>query len=434
MRGALRIGWVAALVLTAVDTLPARADHTVFDFRVDRFEVDGNMIGAHDGLPDFVDEFDDLVSPPPWLRLFGTVFQSEGVLHLKSPGSHFQGPDGTLLDLSNVESTLRFLDGGGDLTVTAYWEPGVPEEGQHIYLTIIAGTLEHGFEFVSLEFGKRTELGIQQHETRLFGGIGGTFEDTRTALVPIDPADVTGQIVFRLRYDDITKLLTSSFSTDGGITFLSPFEPAPLFESTSFGGFILGADSEAALPTTTSTVTTSTSTTTVSTTIPRSPCEVDDTSVDTMGIKRTLLRFSGVGNDRFEVRGTFATSEAFDLAEANAVIVRIVDTAAGVLWESGPIMPGTPQWAKSNSRQRFFKWVDKGAAVVPGLTALVVKEKKPFGVGRYSLRVKGKRATLLGGPPTVGTHQLLLEFSGRSTCVRGTTVRCRKRPTWETCS
>jgi hypothetical protein len=92
------------------------------------------------------------------------------------------------------------------------------------------------------------------------------------------------------------------------------------------------------------------------------------------------------------------------------------------------------QWVKSNPRRRFFKWADKQAAVVPGLTALVVKDKKPFGTGRYSLRVKGKRATLLGGPPTVGTHQLVLEFSGRPTCVRGTTVRCGKRPRWEMCS
>jgi len=430
MRVALGVGWIAALALIAISAPPARARHTVFDFRVDRFEIDGNASGAHDGVADVVNEFDDFVIP--WLRLYGTVYQSDGVLHLSSPGAHFPGPDGTLLDVSNVESWYQFLDGRGDLTVTAYWEPDIPHEGQLIHLTIFSGTLADGLDFVGLDFGHRTEqLGIQQHQTRY---VGGTFEDTRTAVVPIDAADVTGQIVLRLRFDDATNLLTSFFSTDGGATFVSPFDRAPIFGSTTTAGFILGADPEAAPPTTTTTVTTTSSTTTVSTTIPRSPCEGDGASVGTIGINHTLLRFRGVGHDRFEAQGTFATDEAFDPTEAGSIVVRIVDTGSGILWESGPIMPGTPQWAKSNPRQRFFKWVDRQAAVVPGLTALVVKEKKPFGTGRYSLRVKGKRATLLGGSPTVGTHQLLLEFSGKSTCIRGTTVRCRKRPTRERCS
>jgi hypothetical protein len=46
---------------------------------------------------------------------------------------------------------------------------------------------------------------------------------------------------------------------------------------------------------------------------------------------------------------------------------------------------------------------------------------------------RGKDATLLQAPPTVGTHQLRIGFSG-GPCFEGGTASCRKRPKSETCS
>src|SRR3990172_585120 len=72
--------------------LAAFAHHTVFEYAVDRFEADGNLHGPADGTPDFVDEFDDGVLAPFWQRFFGTVFESDGLLILENPGTHFQIP------------------------------------------------------------------------------------------------------------------------------------------------------------------------------------------------------------------------------------------------------------------------------------------------------------------------------------------------------
>jgi len=43
---------------------PAFSD--TFDYRIDRFEADGNVNGHFDGTPDLVDEFDDGVIGPDW--------------------------------------------------------------------------------------------------------------------------------------------------------------------------------------------------------------------------------------------------------------------------------------------------------------------------------------------------------------------------------
>src|SRR5207249_1331134 len=64
---------------------------------------------------------------------------------------------------------------------------------------------------------------------------------SRTDSVPIDPSSVTGQIVFRVSYDDTTRLLTCSFSLDGGTTFQSPFSPVPIFQGVPDSEILLGA-------------------------------------------------------------------------------------------------------------------------------------------------------------------------------------------------
>ena len=58
---ASRLSRVAVGVLVVALFNPSRSDayHTVFSYRVDRVEADGNVYGPLDGVPNFVDEFDD---------------------------------------------------------------------------------------------------------------------------------------------------------------------------------------------------------------------------------------------------------------------------------------------------------------------------------------------------------------------------------------
>ena len=68
------VATAAALAVSPV----ASAEHTVFDYTVDRFEATGNLIGA------FVDEFDDGVVT--WNQNFpGNAFETGGLLHLATP-------------------------------------------------------------------------------------------------------------------------------------------------------------------------------------------------------------------------------------------------------------------------------------------------------------------------------------------------------------
>jgi hypothetical protein len=87
--------------------------------------------------------------------------------------------------------------------------------------------------------------------------LGGSFN--QSASVPIDPNDITGQIVLRLSVDDATDMMTGSFSLDGGATFQSPFPSMPVFVGVDEYEFLLGAGfinySNVATPTPTPTAT-----------------------------------------------------------------------------------------------------------------------------------------------------------------------------------
>jgi len=99
----MRHRWLLTLTCPTVlcaPSSPTGAFHTVFDYRVDRFDLDGNTFGPADGKPDFVDDFNDESS---WFTAYGTASVIGGRLHVKSPGQRFPGPDGALLDLTEVQ-------------------------------------------------------------------------------------------------------------------------------------------------------------------------------------------------------------------------------------------------------------------------------------------------------------------------------------------
>ena len=82
--------------------------------------------------------------------------------------------------------------------------------------------------------------------------------------------------------------------------------------------------------------------------------------------------------------------------------------------------------------KKSFRYGDSTAAVIPGLTKISIKES-PIGRGVYKLSIKGKNATFAAGPPTVGTHTVILEFS-TPLCTKVTAATCVKTATSEKCS
>jgi hypothetical protein len=75
----------ALVALLAIAPATARGPET-FEYVADRVEIDGNVFGPHDGVPDLVDEFDDGALAPNWAVSSGTASESDGLLRLHSPG------------------------------------------------------------------------------------------------------------------------------------------------------------------------------------------------------------------------------------------------------------------------------------------------------------------------------------------------------------
>jgi hypothetical protein len=249
MRRARRAPWLAALAVTACcgSAVPALASHTVFSASVDRFEIDGNAFGPADGVLDQVDEFDDGNLLPNWSRLVGTAVESGGVLTVRDPGTDVSLVPGVSLDVSNVENAIDVANGAGNFTATSYWVssplPGVNRE-IHFQLYGLGATIEAaGLTLQNLDAATAgpnpVGFSVTQSVSFVIGGGGVPQTDT----VAIDPADITGQIVFRMAFDDATDTMVCSFSLDGGATFRSPFPPLHVFQVLDELEILLGAAS-----------------------------------------------------------------------------------------------------------------------------------------------------------------------------------------------
>ena len=196
---------------------PAAAFHTVFDFSIDRFEADGNMLGALDGSPDLVDEFDAPSSD--WYTAYGTSSVSGGRLHVQNPGEHFPGPDGTTLDFTEVAGQRHVGTGHGDFTATAVFDAQIPPEGHFYHFTLY--TFGGGLYFNEL-FGVdiQTLNGVTRIEQHLviLNLSAGIYSTVQTEGRTITADDLGAQVHFRVTYDDDTATMVSAFSLDGGVT------------------------------------------------------------------------------------------------------------------------------------------------------------------------------------------------------------------------
>jgi hypothetical protein len=228
--------WLTIVLVGLLSTVPA-ARAATFSSSCDRFEIDGNTFGPHDGTIDFADDFDGGSLAPSWSVLLGTAEEAGTDVTAHDPGTNVPlGP--TTFQISTVENAVHEIDdGGGDFTMTSRWEPVVPgtDNEFHMQLYTQGPIIEAaGLSVNNLSPGVATQQGngalagysINQSLTR---GVGTGFTTVQSNSVAIDPMQVAGHIALRMSFDDATNMLTCSFSLDGGATFLSPFPPIHIF-------------------------------------------------------------------------------------------------------------------------------------------------------------------------------------------------------------
>jgi hypothetical protein len=231
-----------------------RADATPYSFSVDRFHIAGN-------LPvDAVDEFDDGVLDP-WNIQEGTAVESGEMVTFSNPGGvedFIQDNLHITLERSSVEvstatGTFGVADGEGNFIVESRWLPVLPD------LNLGYGMTFHyppsGFDQVrigidnldalALSLGGApvgTEAGsyISFSQISPEPGTGIHNFTIESKVVPIAAADITGDIVFQLLFDDVANSFSAAYSLDGGSTFNQPFSPfsLPLLTGPIEGSFV----------------------------------------------------------------------------------------------------------------------------------------------------------------------------------------------------
>jgi hypothetical protein len=359
--------WLA--LLTALVASPAWAFHTVFSYRVDRIELDGNVAGPYDGVSDVVDDFSDGSLSPNFYNPYGTATESGGFLVLQSPGAHFPMPGGGLTDVTIAASTgsLVVYKGSGSFTAKATWEQNLPPVGHHYHFSLFTygGPVSLYNEIFGIAVTRgTTSLSLEQHLTEI-DQIAGVYRNTMLDYFDIDDADVTGDIVIRLSVDDAISSAQAQISLDGGTTWIAPFSPAPIFQGRTIGQFLLSADpiidGAPPPPPTTTTTTTSTSSTTTSTTIPIDACAASTCRRGAPESGRLQLR-NGDGDKRDAIKWRFdggAPTAPADFGDPTAGTTYTVCVKSGATSQTHAAGASTakcgkpPCWKKTARGWRF---------------------------------------------------------------------------------
>jgi hypothetical protein len=205
-----------------------------FDYSVDRFEADGNVNGPFDGTPDVVDEFDDGMLAP-WFVRTGSVAETGGLLHVRSPGQNTSLPGifpvAFSASAAGRNGVLHTGNGDGVLRVVLSQQAIGANDAVSFDLSTIEGQALYYAGIVLTNFNSSLAnsftppypvgLAVTAHAERL------SFTNTVLAREhhPLDPASVTGPIVLELRYDDAARQITPAISVDGGSTFDAAFAP-----------------------------------------------------------------------------------------------------------------------------------------------------------------------------------------------------------------
>jgi len=214
--------WVCSLV-----AVQANADFADFEYQVDSFEVIGNLPGTA------VDNFDNGTLDSWWLVEEETVVESAGFLTLGTPGVHF-GPN-QFGDItfeserasvrSSAPSALDVVGGQGNFTATSRWASAVAGTNQFygMELDSYSGVSQGiNFNMINFEPAIASALGVPSGLGVWLGEIVG---EGSLQSVSISASEITGDVLFRLSFDDSTNLIHATFSLDGGTTFRDPFSP-----------------------------------------------------------------------------------------------------------------------------------------------------------------------------------------------------------------
>jgi hypothetical protein len=266
-----KVKHLSAITILAIGSLlimVGRVDATPYSFSVDRFHVVGNLPG------DIVDEFDDGVLDP-WNIQVGTAVESGGVVTFSDPGEvadYFQDNLHVTQERSSVEveaatGVFAVADGSGDFVVESRWLTVLPDLNLGYGMT---------FHYPPSEFDQ-VWIGIYNLEALalpLLGAPAGTVSGSYISFIRISPgpgtglynltfeyqavpvvaSDITGDIVFRLLFDDTANSFSATYSLDGGSTFLQPFSPfsipsltGPIEPFMELGAWCLTAEPSAAV-------------------------------------------------------------------------------------------------------------------------------------------------------------------------------------------
>jgi len=316
-----------------------------------------------------VDEFDDGVLAPNWAPLLGTATEAGGELTLHDPGV-LAPLVGLPQEISVVEATTDVANGGGDFTLTSYWNPAPLPTNRQFFFQIYAvspvveaeGFTVNNFDATAAA-AAGAPVGYSIGVERVFP-LGNQLPPV-TSYVSISPASITGQIVLRMSFDDTTDLMTYSFSLDGGATFQSPFAPLQAFVLSPEGEALLGAA-------------------TIPTSAPPPQC--------TLPMDRVRVRFQKIslapGQQAFRMKGTFGVPvglpPAFDPITQGALLFAQSTAGKGVVYVIPPGALGVggcgpgDGWKLSGTT---YNYLNESGALPPGCSAF-----SSYGLQKVQLR------------------------------------------------
>ena len=218
-----------------------------YRYSLDRFEITGNLpISGRD-------EFDNgIVSP--WTVYDPTVTEAGGVVTLASPGTTepldapgFSGrSEMTYFGASGFSGPYLVQEGRGDFQATARWVRAVPAPGQMFGMNLTCDSVpedEVSIWLAHVEPGAAAFLSVSPGLNVLLMR-STSLEDIEAQAVKVEPDQITGDVLFELRFDDSDDTFTGVYSLDGGSTSQAPFTPvASRWPSGNLGRFYFGVES-----------------------------------------------------------------------------------------------------------------------------------------------------------------------------------------------
>ncbi len=243
-------GIIICVSLCFVSLAYATTNFADFQYQVDSFEVTGNLPGIA------IDDFDN-GTVFPWHIEEPTVTETGGYLVLSTPGNTYgpyeYGGVSWISERSsvNTEDAYNFnvMGGEGDFLATSRWVSA--PAGQNEFYGMELWT-ETGISNFSVNLNMYNYDSVIADALGIPSGLGvWLIVDTGVLSIQalaISQSDITGDVLFRMSFDDDADLITAAFSLDGGATFQSPFSPVSFNLEVDEAEWYLEAEEWQAVP------------------------------------------------------------------------------------------------------------------------------------------------------------------------------------------